>query len=207
MISVLSHHSRNMKLRYTVAFLLGSLVIVRWPMPTYAECAALTLDEDFMQSTAVMVGRAVAQSLATTPTLTWPRATETTFQVEQVWKGAIDKSLQIRTCGGTVGREGMICGEAFQFVVGSRYVVFAEGQPLVTSACHHTDLVSSAKETLKWLSSKPLKRRRSLIPQRHDEDGRAERAFADPFNNSTHSFGWRSSSRLFTHSRRGRGRR
>jgi hypothetical protein len=177
---------RNMKRRYTVAFLLGALAIARSPMPTHAACAALTLSEDFKRSTAVIVGRAVAQSVATTPTLTWPRATETTFDVEQVWKGPVDKSLQIRTCGGTVGREEMICNEAFLFVVGSRYVVFGEGQPLVTSACRHTELMSTAEETLTWLSSKPLKRRRSLIPQRHDEDGRAERAFADPFNDSTH---------------------
>lgn len=134
----------------------------------------------------MIVGRAVAQSLATTPTRTWPRATETTFEVEQVWKGAVDKSLRIRTCGGTVARDFMICGEAFLFVVGSRYVVFAEGQPLVTSACHHTELVSNAEETLRWLSSKSLKRRRSSIPQRHDEDSRAELEFGDPFNERTH---------------------
>jgi hypothetical protein len=175
-----------MKHRYTVGFLLGALAIARSPMPTHAACAALTLSEDFKRSTSVMVGRAVAQSLATTPTLTWPRATETTFEVEQVWKGTVDKSLQIRTCGGTVGREELICGEAFLFVVGSRYAVFAEGQPLVTSACHHTELVSNAEETLRWLSSKPLKRRHSSIPQRHDEDGRAERAFGDSLNDSTH---------------------
>ena len=39
------------------------------------------------------------------------------------------------TCGGTVGEESVTCGETFHFVMGSRYVVFAEGQPLVTDTC------------------------------------------------------------------------
>jgi hypothetical protein len=147
-----------MKLRYATALLLGSFAIARSAIPAHALCAAVTLDEDFKRSTAVLVGRAVAQRVATTPTLSWPRAAETTFEVEAVWKGAPEKTVQIRTCGGIVGKEEIICGEGFRFVVGSRYVVFADGRPLTTDTCHHTALGERAQQTLQWLSKKPRKK-------------------------------------------------
>lgn len=130
-------------------------------MPANAECPTLRIDDEFKRSTAVFVGRAIAQSVATTPTLAWPRATETTFAVESVWKGEPDATIRVRVCGGTVGDEDMSCGEDFRFVVGSRYVVFADGRPLTTNICHHTALLERAAETLEWLSHKPQKRVRN----------------------------------------------
>jgi hypothetical protein len=147
-----------MKLRYATALLVGSFAIARSVLPAHAECATLAIDEEFKRSTAVFVGRAIAQSVATMPTLSWPRATETTFEVEEVWKGKSDKTIRVRTCGGTVGEESITCGEAFHFVIGSRYVVFAEGQPLVTDTCHHTALAARAAKTLQWLSKEPRKK-------------------------------------------------
>ena len=147
-----------MKLRYATALLLGSFAIARLTMPVHALCAAVTLDEDFKRSTAVFVGRAVAQRVMATPTQSWPRTTETTLEVETLWKGAPEKTVQIRTCGGIVGKEAITCGEGFRFVVGSRYVVFADGQPLTTDACHHTALGERAQQTLQWLSKKPRRK-------------------------------------------------
>jgi hypothetical protein len=127
-------------------------------IPAEALCAILSIDDEFKGSRAVFVGRAIAQSAATTPTLSWPQATETTFEVEDVWKGGPEKTIRIRTCGGTVGKQSVVCPEAFHFLVGSRYVVFAEGQQLVTDICHRTARVDRARETLQWLSKKPLKK-------------------------------------------------
>jgi hypothetical protein len=141
-----------MKLRYATGLLLGSFVIAHSVMPANAECATLAIEDEFSRSTAVFVGRAIAQSVATTPTLSWSRVMETTFEVEDVWKGKPEKTIRIRTCGGTVGEESITCGEAFHFVVDSRYVVFAEGEPLVTNTCHHTALVDRAEQTIQWLS-------------------------------------------------------
>jgi hypothetical protein len=147
-----------MKLRYTTALLLGSFGIARLAIPAHALCGAVTLDEDFKGSTAVLVGRAVAQRVATTPAPSWRRATETTFEVEAVWKGVPEETVQIQTCGGIVGKDEIVCMEGFRFVVGSRYVVFADGRPLTTDACHHTALGERAQQTLQWLSKKPRKK-------------------------------------------------
>ena len=149
-----------MKLRYAVALLVGSFAIARSAVPAKALCAIVSIDSEFKESSAVFVGRAIAQSVATTPTARWPRATETTFEPEDVWKGDSEGTVRIRTCGGAVGGQAVVCPEAFRFVVGSRYVVFAEGQPLVTDICHRTALMDSAKETLQWLSNKPRKKAR-----------------------------------------------
>jgi hypothetical protein len=62
------------------------------------------------------------------------------------------------TRGGTVGDKEFTCAEGFRFLVGSRYVVFAEGAPLETSACSRRELVNQAEQTLQWLSHKPHKK-------------------------------------------------
>jgi hypothetical protein len=147
-----------MKLRHPTALLLGSFAMAHSVILANAECATLAIDDEFNRSTAVFVGRAITQSVPMTPTLSWSRATETTFEVEDVWKGKPEKTIRIRTCGGTVGEESVTCGEGCHFVMGSRYVVFAEGQPLVTDTCHHTALAERAAETLQWLSKKPRKK-------------------------------------------------
>jgi hypothetical protein len=86
------------------------------------------------------------------------RATETTFEVETLWKGEPGKTIRIRTCGWVVGDTAVTCGESFKFTVGSRYVVFADGGTLQTDTCHHTALVDRAAQTLQWLSRKPRKK-------------------------------------------------
>jgi hypothetical protein len=122
-----------------------------------AECATLSLDKELNQSLAVFVGRAATQSVLADVT---PVQTETTFEVERVWKGKpdADKRLRVRTCGGTVGDLSYSCGESFKFASGTRYVVFAGGDPLMTNTCYHTAWIEEAKETLQWLSNKESRR-------------------------------------------------
>jgi hypothetical protein len=124
-----------------------------------AECATLSLEKEFNQSLAVFVGRVAAQSVSADVT---PVQTETTFEVERVWKGKpdADKRLRVRTCGGRVGDQSYLCGESFVFAAGTRYVVFADGDPLMTNTCYHTASAwtDKAKETLRWLSTKESRR-------------------------------------------------
>jgi len=93
----------------------------------------------------------------------WPgrpagtRATETTFHVEELWKGRPTATLRILNCGWQDVDETATCSD-FQFVVGSRYVVFAAGDPLETNECLPTGLVDRAEATLQWLAGKPHKK-------------------------------------------------
>jgi hypothetical protein len=134
----------------------ASIVILTSPGQVRAECATLQIADEFDRSTAVFVGRAVSQAIAASPAWSWPRATETTFEIETLWKGELRKTSRVQTCGGVVGAEGITCGEAFRFQVGARYVVFADGTPLTTNTCHHTAFVDETvgRETLQWLSKK-----------------------------------------------------
>jgi hypothetical protein len=127
------------------------------PSRATAECPTLRISDEFDRSTAVFVGRAVSQAIASTPALSWSRATETTFEIETLWKGEMGRTLRVQTCGGAVGADDITCGEAFKFQVGARYVVFADGTPLTTNTCHHTGFVDEgvARQTLEWLSKKP----------------------------------------------------
>lgn len=128
-------------------------------VPTRAMCPGpLTLEDQFARSQTVFVGRAIAQQIVPTGSRSGTRATETTFQVEEIWKGQSNaKTLRVQTCGWNDGSEAMTCSEGFTFVVGSRYVVFAGGDPLETSQCQPTGLVDRARGTLQWLSGKPRK--------------------------------------------------
>jgi hypothetical protein len=133
---------------------IGVLVV-----PTLATCPGpLTLEDQFARSQTVFVGRAIAQQVVPTGLRSGTRVTETTFMVEELWKGRANVTLRVQTCGWKDGSEALTCSEDVIFVVGSRYVVFAAGDPLQTSGCQPTALVDRAGETLQWLSGKPHKR-------------------------------------------------
>ena len=107
------------------------------------------------------MGRAIAQQV-----VSWPgrpagtRATETTFHVEELWKGEPTATLRILNCGWQDVDETSTCSDS-QFVVGSRYVVFATGDPLETNEClSRRPSVDRAEQTLQWLASKPHKKAR-----------------------------------------------
>ena len=132
------------------------LFAFRLVVPLGAECASPTLEGDFEVSDTVFLGRAVTQTVLAAPPIAWMgRATETTFLIERMWKGEPTKTMRVLTCGGTIGNETITCGETFNFTVGLRYVVFADGRPPTTNTCRHTASVDRAGETLRWLADKP----------------------------------------------------
>ena len=138
---------------------LNALVLVSWVgllvAPTLATCPGpLTLEEQFARSQVVFIGRAVAQQIVVTDSSRGTRATETTFEVEEFWKGESKANVRVQTCGWHDEREAMTCSEAFTFVPGARSVVFAAGNPLETSLCHPTALADRAEATLTFLSAK-----------------------------------------------------
>jgi hypothetical protein len=128
--------------------------------PASASCPVpLTLEEYFAHTPTIFVGRAVAQRIVPRPGRpAGTRATETTFDVEELWNGQPTATLRILNCGWGDGDQTMTCSSDFIFVVGSRYVVFAAGDPPETSACSPTALVEGARETLQWLAGRPHKK-------------------------------------------------
>jgi hypothetical protein len=127
-------------------------------VPTSAMCpGSVTLDDQFAHSQTVFVGRAVAQQIVPTGSRSETRATETTFEVGEFWKGQKNPTIRIRTCGWIDGSMAMTCSEDVTFHVGLRYVVFASGDPLETNSCFPTGLVDRSEKTLQWLSGKPRK--------------------------------------------------
>ena len=121
-----------------------------------ATCPVTTLEDQFAASAAVFVGQATAQQVVVTAR--GDNATETTFEVRDVWKGTADQRVRVRTCGWALPNSGMTCSEDVRFVVGEIYLVFAVGQPLETSQCQPTERVDRAEKPLQWLSTKPHKK-------------------------------------------------
>ena len=69
-------------------------------VPTRAMCfGPLTLEDQFAHSQTVFVGRAIAQQVVPIDSRPGTRATETTFQVEKLWKGQANVTLRVQTCG------------------------------------------------------------------------------------------------------------
>jgi hypothetical protein len=140
----------------SLSFTLATLGITMTSTSVGASCPTLTIDKNFAISTAVFVGRATDQkSTAAQNPGEWAIATETTFEVEDVWKGPRERTIRVKTCGGTVNGESVTCSESFRFMVGSKYLVFALGDPLQGNDCAPTAQVDLAGRTLQWLSDKP----------------------------------------------------
>jgi len=108
-------------------------------------------------SPVLFLGRAIGQQIV--PNDRGGQETETALEVEKIWKGDTGAAtIYVRTCGWDdgSGNESVTCG-GFSFRVGSRYVVFASGNPLSTSECVPTTSVERAAEVLQWLSTHNLK--------------------------------------------------
>ena len=127
-------------------------------VPTSALCPGpVTFEQQFARSQAVFVGRAIAQQIVPNATGYRNRVTETTFEVEELWKGqANTKTLRVQSRPWNDGNEA-VSTEGPTFVIGSRYVVFASGEPLWATGCDPAELVDRAKDILMWLSGKPRK--------------------------------------------------
>jgi hypothetical protein len=117
------------------------------------------IEAEFEASEVVVIGRVVAT--ATTirelpdPDVAGERlrfpTRVATFDVEQHWKGPVEKTLHIETC------EQCTTGVAFE--IGDRWVVFANGQPPTTSDCGRTLQYSDFRypAVVEWLKTKATK--------------------------------------------------
>ena len=128
---------------------------VVFSVPLRASCPATTLESQFSNSAAIFVGRAIAQQVVSSTGSANERVTETTFEVGDRWKGAAEKTVRVHTCGWTVGNDTVTCSGDVRFAIGEQYVVFAVGQPLMTSACLPNARMDRAERVLQWLSGKP----------------------------------------------------
>jgi hypothetical protein len=119
-----------------------------------ASCPMRTLDQQWAVSDVVFTGRAIDQKVVSEDGR--GAHTLTTFAVEEMWKGTVEKTITIQTCGG-IGNGGVPpCPESSQFRVGMQYLIFAIGQPIGhTSTCLPTGLLERAQPTLQWLADKP----------------------------------------------------
>ena len=146
-------------MRRTTLFLLAIWLALA-SAPLRAVCAKATLEQQFISSTVVFVGRATAQQSAARTRVVNTVAVEeidtvTTFAVEDVWKGVPATEMHVTTCGGRLADRAVLCSESFRFGVGSTYLVFASGEPLETNACVPTALLERAGQTLEWLAKQP----------------------------------------------------
>jgi hypothetical protein len=128
------------------------VMVAVFSVPLKASCPATTLESQFADSTAVFVGRAIAQRVVPATRDPLERETETTFQVEDRWKGEAATTVRVQTCGWKDGNDALTCSDDFRFAIGESYLVFAMGQPLRTSSCLPTNRMDRADRTLQWLS-------------------------------------------------------
>jgi hypothetical protein len=145
-----------MNVRARVGALLSCVSIAASSVSVAASCPFLTLDEQFAQSAVVFVGRSTGQRVVAALGIPGGRATETTFRVEDVWKGTLTKAWSTRTCGfaSAVG-PALTCSDSVRFDVGARYVVFSTGDTVDATACMTNERVENAGKVLQWLSAKP----------------------------------------------------
>ena len=77
------------------------VLLFSWIGDIRAECAGpLILEDSFAYNGTVFVGRAIAQEIVSRTGArdgTW--ATETTFEVEELWKGQTNTTLRVQHCG------------------------------------------------------------------------------------------------------------
>ena len=104
-----------------------------------AQCVmAIDVASGFHASSAVFIGTV----LANRPTGEFGHHAQSdigTLRVERVWKGRQSKTVEVSADA--------------PFVVGKRYLVFADGEPLSTSIeCEWTQVEAASEKKLKWLN-------------------------------------------------------
>lgn len=92
-----------------------------------------SLANEYRHSSAVFVGRIVSLEISV-KVIDGEKIDNmiATFDVERRWKGPAIRHLRVQTCG----TQALACTCGFNFQLGERYVVFAEGKPLTTSSCN-----------------------------------------------------------------------
>lgn len=121
--------------------LLRSIIVIVWTAGPVGACVCAdlgSLADEYHHSNAVFVGRIVSLEISskvidgeTIENMT------ATFDVERRWKGPSVRRLRVQTCG----TQAMACTCGFNFQLGVRYVVFAEGKPLKTSSCNRNAIL------------------------------------------------------------------
>ncbi|MCC7125187.1 MAG: hypothetical protein IT178_10090 [Acidobacteria bacterium] len=109
----------------------------------------LSNDYHFSISTFVFLGRAIDQIRVPLPD-GWAN-TQTTFAVEQQWKGERQQEVVVQTCGDGISTH---CSTAFSFERGTRYLVFAHGNPPSTSRCSLTGTAEQSAPVIAWLDQR-----------------------------------------------------
>lgn len=121
-------------------FLLCIVAVICAARPVSAcTCADLgSLADEYRHSRAVFVGRIVSLEIST-KVIEGQRFENmiATFEVERRWKGPTVRRLRVQTCG----TQTEVCTCGFDFQLGQRYVVFAEGKPLQTSSCNRNAIL------------------------------------------------------------------
>jgi hypothetical protein len=103
-------------------------------------CADMgSLADEYHHSSAVFVGRIVSLEISSKVIdgVTIENMVAT-FAVERRWKGPSIRRLRVQTCG----TQALVCTCGFDFQLGQRYVVFAQGKPLLqTSSCNRNEIL------------------------------------------------------------------
>lgn len=121
--------------------LLGCIVVIVCAARPVGACVCAdmgSLADEYHHSSAVFVGRIVSLEISSKvidgDTIENMIAT---FDVERRWKGPSVRRLRVQTCG----TQALVCTCGFNFQLGERYVVFAEGKPLKTSSCNRNAIL------------------------------------------------------------------
>lgn len=116
--------------------LLGCIVVIACTARPVGACTCAefgSLANEYHHSRAVFVGRIV--SIEISSKVIKGETIENmiaTFVVERRWKGPSVRRLRVQTCG----TQALVCTCGFDFELGERYVIFADGKPLNTSDCN-----------------------------------------------------------------------
>ena len=94
-----------------------------------------SLADEYHHSSAVFLGQIVSLEIST-KVIDGERFENmiATFNVERRWKGPTVRRLRVQTCG----TQALVCTCGFDFQLGQRYVIFADGTPLKTSSCNRS---------------------------------------------------------------------
>ncbi len=125
--------------KWLIVWLIVIIISINWlikaPPAVYA-CSCMPPappQEALAEATAVFAGQVMAVEVSEGPVNSSADPVQATFDVSQVWKGDITKSVTL-----TTPRESASCG--FNFEVGREYIVYAwdDGDGLSTNLCSRT---------------------------------------------------------------------
>lgn len=131
-------------MRWLVVLLLGVASLAQTSEARACSCMKLNPSEGLSSSHAVFTGEVIEIERNEATKF---GGLEVTLRVKDVWKGAPQAEVKVRTAGSSAA-----CG--YSFVKGETYLVYAvndEADPMRVSLCSRTALVANAKEDLNFL--------------------------------------------------------